>query len=111
MAIAICIDCNWHHQHSKPIPGLTCRADAGHDGTPPADFICEHFCPEFWMERGFFRNWGDAAVMNWPHLEILRKDDEKEVVYVILAPFITRRPVTIYAKKGETPGQFSWGSY
>lgn len=112
MAIAICIDCNWHHQHSQPIPGLECRPDsAGHVGEPPIDFICEHFRPDHWVAKGFVRNWGDAAVMNWPHLEILRKEDGEEVQYVILCPLTTRRPVIIFAKKGDHQGGFSWGSY
>ena len=33
--------------------------------------FCRHFLPEYWQTKGFDRGWGDAAVMNWPHLEIL----------------------------------------
>ena len=75
-----------------------------HSATLPNDYICEHFRPEYWEERGFERNWGDAAVNNFPHLEILRREDKKrgEIEFVILAPYSARRPVLLMG---------GWGVY
>lgn len=86
MAIAICMDCN-------------VRSDQ-----VPEDWICPHLRPEHWVEKGFVRNWGDAAVMRWPIMEILRREKDGDVDYVILSMFL-RRPVTI---SGKAP---SWGGY
>lgn len=100
MAIGLCLDCAWHK--AAPLP------------TPiPDDFVCIHFRPDYWVEQGFKRNWGDAAVGSWPKLEILRKEEGGRVEYVILAPLVTRRPVRIYADRNEANEgrQWSWGSY
>lgn len=89
MAQSICLDCQMHHPELIPDP-------------IPDGYICEHFTPEYWVGRGFERSWGDASVMNWPHLEILRKEVNDEVSFVILAPFSSRRPVVL---------SHGWGMY
>jgi hypothetical protein len=66
---------------------------------------CVHFTPEYWEDQGFERNWGDAAVKNWPHLEILRHWDGGMTMFVILAPHVTRGPVLI-----DCVGR-AWGAY
>lgn len=71
----------------------------------PDGRYCVHFTPEHWEDQGFRRNWGDAAVKNWPHLEILRYRDGETTIFVILAPHVTRRPVLI-----ECLG-YAWGAY
>ena len=116
--VSICIDCDMHHQHTGPLPGLTCNksgSGACHEGTPPKGFICEHFDLTYWVDQGFVRNWGDAAVSNWPYMEILRRDKDGRVEYVILAPYMLRRPVTIWADRKEAADKegeaFSWGGY
>lgn len=96
MAIAICLDCSVTNL-DKPAPPV-----------PEDGFICYHFQPAHWVEKGFVRNWGDAAVMNWPKLEILRKETPNEWIYIILSPFSARRPVMLYSSKD---GKSSWGGY
>lgn len=99
---AVCIDC------------LLSDDSSGSDPKIPLGHFCKHWRPEFWESRGYLRNWGDAAVMNWPHMEILRSeersDDGTQVSFVILAPYAMRRPVVIRA---STPGSnlHAWGSY
>ncbi len=61
----------------------------------PDGRYCVHFTPEYWEDQGFERDWGDAAVNNWPHLEILRHWDGGITMFVILAPHVTRGPVLI----------------
>lgn len=103
---AVCLDCDMR--------GVQNRLAGLRTGTPvdPAqeDQTCRHFRPEYWEEKGFKRGWGDAAVMNWPYLEILRREGEGSVEYVVLSPLFTRRPVTIYAHAAKE-GIDSWGSY
>lgn len=77
----ICIDCAWHSTNGPEMA--------------PDGRYCIHFTPEYWEADGFERNWGDAAVKNWPHLEILRYRDGETTMFVILAPHVTRRPVLI----------------
>jgi hypothetical protein len=67
---------------------------------------CAHFTPEFWMERGFERDWGDASVMNWPHLEILRYQTSDGCTFLVLAPHAQRRPVELYSSDPR-----AWGAY
>jgi hypothetical protein len=88
----VCMDCSWHNAH--PIPEPT-----------PEDYVCPHWTPEYWEAQGYQRNWGDAAVMHWPELEILRKEENGETRFVILAPRVLRRPVELYAEG------FGWGCY
>lgn len=38
--------------------------------------FCRHFLPEWWEAKGFTRAWGDASVMNWPHLVVLRRGED-----------------------------------
>ncbi len=101
---AICMDC------------LNARFDSNHKASTEdaPGFICEHWQPEHWESRGYQRDWGDAAVMNWPQMEILRKeevtDQEMKVSFVILAPYAMRRPVIIYAKAPDNR-IWAWGSY
>ena len=67
---------------------------------------CVHFTPEYWMERGFERDWGDASVMNWPYLEILRHQTTEGCKFLVLAPHAQRRPVELY-----TSDPRAWGAY
>ena len=91
-AVRICIDCSW-------------------DGTDPnlteynGDSYCQHFTPAYGESQGYFRGWGDAAVMNWPGLEILIKPNKTRTEFIVLAPFSQRRPVILYAEGG------GWGMY
>jgi hypothetical protein len=88
----VCLDC-WLHSQTGP--------EMAPDGT-----YCVHFTPEYWAERGYKRHWGDAAVMNWPHLEILRREtDDGGTEFVILAPHASRRPVILYGFG------HAWGAY
>lgn len=90
MPHAICFDCHAHHAERVPDP-------------IPDGYICEHFTPEYWEKQGYVRGWGDASVMNWPHLEILRKEVKRgDVSFVVLAPFSARRPVIL---------EHGWGMY
>jgi hypothetical protein len=73
----------------------------------PIGGYCKHLTPEWWESQGWQRKWGDAAVMAWPELEILRRDDGDSFRYLILNGKL-RRPVEIYAAKD---GSDSWGSY
>ena len=92
----VCIDCAWHHETT--LEGLQAIPLGGY---------CRHLTPEWWESQGWQRNWGDAAVMAWPELEILRRDDGDSFRYLILNGKL-RRPVEIYAAKD---GSGSWGSY
>lgn len=55
---AICIDCARHDE----------IAAGGSDVTIPLRHFCEHWRPEYWETCGYFRDRGDAAVMNGPHV-------------------------------------------
>lgn len=73
---------------------------------PHKKYVCEHWRPEYWEARGYKRDWGDAAVMNWPFFEVLRKgpcekDKGESAKYVILSVNL-RRPLRL---DGD------WGSY
>jgi len=68
--------------------------------------FCEHFTIEYWKNLGFEDTWGDAAVRNYPHLTIMRWSDDKSTKFLILAPYITRRPVLLNALDPQ-----AWGSY
>lgn len=93
--VYICLDCRWHSQTGPELA--------------PGGKYCVHFTPEFWVACGYERGWGDAAVRNWPHLEILRRYHKEggkgETEFVILAPHATRRPVIL-----DGFGR-AWGSY
>lgn len=101
---AICFDCQMRDSG---------QAVADDEMVRPGEF-CKHWQPEYWETLGYQRSWGDAAVMNWPHMEILRRekatDEGVEVSFVILAPYAMRRPVVI---KSLAPRDWSraWGSY
>lgn len=102
---AICMDCALRDE------GATRESNGK---IPPGQF-CEHWRPEYWEARGYVRGWGDAAVMNWPQMEILRKeertDSEVHVRFVILAPYALRRPVVIFATAGLEARFHAWGAY
>ena len=68
---------------------------------------CVHFTPEYWVELGYERGWGDASLRGgWPRLEILRCEDAHgKTNFVILAPHVARRPVILKAEG------FAWGMY
>jgi hypothetical protein len=88
----ICLDCSWHDAAQN------LSAFNGHS-------YCQHFTPEYWESMGYLRGWGDAAVMNWPGLEILIKSSKSRTEFLILAPFSQRRPVILYGE-GD-----AWGMY
>jgi len=67
----------------------------------------DHFySPEFWQGKGFTRNWGDAAVMDLPSLEILRKETDKGTEFIIL----TQNPKRYIHLYPTGAGQH-WGSF
>ena len=92
----VCIDCSWHH--GTTVEELT---------EIPMGGYCKHLTPEWRESQGWERDWGDAAVMMWPDLEILRREDGDFFRYLILNGKL-RRPVEIHAAKD---GSSSWGSY
>jgi hypothetical protein len=73
----------------------------------PKEGYCKHLTPEYWEQMGYQRGWRDAAVMAFPHLEILRKDDKENTIFIILNGLI-RRPVTIRIdrKTGHTEAMY-----
>jgi hypothetical protein len=78
-------------------------------------YMCEHWMPEYWESKGYVRNWGDAAVMNWPHLEVLRRETRSaemaEVEFLVLAPFALRRPLKLFANAEPNQRFTAWGAY
>jgi len=79
----ICIDCILHPASSlKEVQAI------------PEGGYCKHLTPEYWEREGYERGWGDAAVCNWPQLEILLKQNDEESSFLILNGTL-RRPVTI----------------
>ena len=106
-----CMDCAYHHQlhleEDCPWPKM-CDEITPFAHTWPQDAkYCPHFTPEWWVAQGYERYWGDAAVNDFPNLEILRKESDTRVDYIILNER-TRRPITIWMNK-ETGD--SWGGY
>jgi hypothetical protein len=92
----VCIDCLWHNGSTlEELQAI------------PRGKTCKHFTPEYWEAKGYVRNWGDAAIVALPVLEILRKEDETYTKYLIIQPQL-RRPVEIYVDKVNNS---SWGSY
>jgi hypothetical protein len=79
---------------------------------PPGDlwpddtYYCQHWRPEFWEAKGYKRDWGEGAVMNWPKFEMLRRESEGKITYVILAPTTLSQPLLI-----KTNDPQSWASY
>ena len=67
----VCLDCNVHSSHAVL-------------SSIHPDY-CVHFTPEYWVGKGYERDWGDAAVMNWPNLEILRKEAGQDCEFLVLA--------------------------
>lgn len=61
--------------------------------------------PQTWVDEGFERNWGDAAVMD-PCFEVLRRSvsEAGAAEYIVLCPTLLRRPLRFYFAG-------SWGSY
>lgn len=121
MPTAVCMDCAIHQNNPKPADDASAFEktfwEEHHLPSPlPSDFICAHFQPDYWEKKGYRRHWGDAAIGNWPYIEILRGEfDEqrrKVVKFVILMPFFTRRPIEIDAPVGTgvIPNEI-WGSY
>ena len=85
--------------------------DCGSQSESSEGFICRHWRPSYWESKGFERNWGDAAVGNWPILEILRRAgagrrEGQRTEFVILAPMFLRRPLIMYSSDPS-----AWGSY
>lgn len=90
--VTLCLDCNLH---STSAVLSSIHPD-----------YCVHFTPEYWVEQGYERDWGDAAVMNWPRLEILRQQTGQECRFAVLAPHSQRRPVELYSSDPH-----AWGVY
>lgn len=73
---------------------------------------CDHWTPEYWVQLGFERNWGDAFVMT-EDFEILKKytydiranGSSRSTEFVILCPQFLRRPLLISAS-GEAYGSY-----
>ncbi len=83
MGKRVCIDCHLHH--SSSLKELRAIPEGGY---------CKHLTPEYWEKKGYERGWGDAAVCNFPELEILLKEDDEASRYLILNGTL-RRPVII----------------
>jgi len=97
--LIVCMDCSFHgHDNEEVLTYLELQPDGG---------TCKHYDPKYWEEKGYKQHWGDAAVGNNPHLNILRRETENDVEYLILSCH-TRRPVEIYFNKASG---YSWGSY
>ena len=78
----------------------------------PDDYFCEHWKPEHWEKEGFKRNFGDAAVMNWPFFEMMTRETTGKTEYLILAPKAgLRRPVLINCSDNGPQGHRSWAVY
>jgi hypothetical protein len=92
----VCMDCTFHH--CSTVEELQ---------TIPVGGYCKHFTPEWWVEQGYVRYWGDAAVNAFPILEILRKETETNTKYLIIQPQL-RRTVEIFVDKKTG---YSWGSF
>lgn len=101
---AICMGC-WgryvFHEGHDPLPPSKFYPEVN-PALPfpiPDNFVCPHFHPDYWVGRGYERNWGDGAIMNWPKLEILRKEfdlnGQHHSSLVILAPETARGPIEI----------------
>lgn len=88
----VCIDCQYH----QPQPSLS-REHPGY---------CVHLTPDYWADQGWERNWGDAAVMAWPTLEILKRRQSDRIEYLILNGEL-RRPVRLYV----TTSVNGWGAF
>ena len=88
---AVCMDC---HAGDLAYPKDS-------QGRPAPGFFCKHWTPEYWVTKGYERGWGDASVMNWPVMEVLRlierNDSFQQVSFLILAPYALRRPLRIKA--------------
>jgi hypothetical protein len=76
--------------------------------TLDADFVCPHWKPEYWEKRGYQRNWGDACINDWPKMEVLRKETDDKVEYLVLAPTVLKHPAIYFFDKRSA---VSWGSY
>ena len=108
---------------NQELPGAVCMdcivANASHEqdesGNPAPGYFCTHWRPETWVARGYERGWGDAAVMNWPHMEVLRREEVTDtgttVIFVVLAPYALRRPLQIGAAVGPKEQLKAWGTY
>lgn len=62
--------------------------------------------PQTWVDEGYERNWGDAAVMD-PCFEVLRRaapNGNGSVEFVVLCPTFLRRPLRFNVGA-------AWGSY
>ena len=79
----VCIDC--YPLHPRPLKELRAIPEGGY---------CKHLTPEYWTKKGYDRGWGDAAVCNFPELEILLKENDSVSSFIILNGTL-RRPVTI----------------
>lgn len=92
----ICIDCVVHNGSTlDELRGI------------PKGGYCKHFQPDWWVKQGWVRNWGDAAVMAFPTLEILRREQttSPKCQFLILCPAL-RRPVIITCNDSK-----AWGSF
>lgn len=83
----VCIDCHFHK--SSPLEELQAIPGGGY---------CKHLTPEYWAKKGYHRGWGDAAVCNFPELEILRREADEVSGFIILNGTL-RRPVRIEVDK------------
>jgi hypothetical protein len=83
MGKQVCIDCRLHH--SSPLKEVRAIPEGGY---------CKHLTPEYWENKGYERGWGDAAVCNFPELEILLKENDAGSSFIILNGTL-RRPVRI----------------
>lgn len=85
----VCIDCNLDHFFKQAGASSLKEVRAIPEGG-----YCKHLTPEYWAKKGYERGWGDAAVCNFPELEILLKENDEVSSFVILNGTL-RRPVII----------------
>lgn len=104
-----CMDCRFHdnlHDEDKCGFAEMCNWRFPEAHTWRNKPYCPHFTPEWWEEQGYSRRWGDAAVNNFPHLEILRRETDEGCEFVVLAPDVTRRPVRIMTTDKQAGGGY-----
>ena len=65
---------------------------------------------EHWQNRGYQKNFGDAAVMS-PYFEVLRKTTRNGAAFVILCPTFLRRPLHLELDAHAEIRTFASGIY
>lgn len=116
-----CLDCRWHRGEmgkeedvlwSEHYPSFCAHWVPEDHVDPPRDEDETMMTTYEWK-----RNWGDAAVMNWPFIEALHgvpresREDIEMGTYRVLAPFFLRRPLDFDYKNDPDVYAYFGGSY